>query len=131
MSLERLRHHQQFLLAGAAVEPALRLSLAFRRATTAVRQEALVPPGVLQSLEQDLIYALLKHCHWRDTPLFKSVLDDHLSHEYGLPRALVERLSGALLASPRNLQQDTSDAHVPSTDDEFLRYVCIASATAG
>ncbi len=131
MSLERLRHHQQFLLAGSCFEAALRLSLAFRRATLTVRQERLIAPGVLTAIEQDLIYALLKHRHWRNTPLFKSVLDDHLCHEYGLPQALVQRLSGALIVAPGDGQAGDADlSHLPRTDGEFLRYVCIASATA-
>ncbi len=112
-------------------ESTLRLALAFAKASATVREEALVPRGVLRAFEQELVYALRRHGHWRKTPLFKDALDDHLCREYGLPRVIVERLSSALLASPGvSPDQGPEVRPVPPTDEEFVRYVCVESATA-
>lgn len=112
-------------------ESTLRLALAFAKASATVREEALVPRGVLRAFEQELVYALRRHGHWRRTPLFKDALDDHLCREFGLPRAIVERLSSALLASPGVSPDDGPEIRpVPPTDEEFVRFVCVESATA-
>ncbi len=122
---------RDFSAVAFADEAALRLALSFAKASATIRDEALVARGVLRAFEHDLIYALLKHRHWRKTALFKDVLDDHLCREYGLPRAVVELLSGALLIAPGDAAPElTRPSLVPSTDDEFVRYVCVASATA-
>lgn len=112
-------------------ESALRLALSFAKASRAVREESLVARGVLRAFEQALIEALLRHKHWRKTPLFKDALDDHLCRDFGLPRAIVERLSAALLASPGDHTDEAPEiVPVPPSDDEFVRYVCVESATA-
>lgn len=112
-------------------ESTLRLALAFAKASATVREEALVPRGVLRAFEQELVYAIRRHGHWLKTPLFKDALDDHMAREFGLPRVVVERLSSSLLASPGVASAEAPEIRpVPPTDDEFVRYVCVESATA-
>lgn len=127
-ALQKLAHRQAFLSRPEVSTKAAGLAAIFAKAAAPFQTPGMIGEGILEGVECDLIYALLRHSLWTATPLFASVLIDHLATSYQLPRPVAESLARTLLPCVRQYIPEQS---LPgeASDQAFLRYICIATAT--
>jgi len=137
MLFDDVRHQLDFLSEGNREQATLALTQAFELAQAALPEHLAVAPGTLNAVGRDLIYALLRHTHWHSVPLFRDIMVDHVASGYQVPRAAATSLIDALFAASPTVDDGTDKAnradgasHVVATNEEFIRYVCVASATA-
>jgi len=128
-ALHKLAHRHAYLNRPEVATASACLSIAFAHAAAPFRAPGMLGAGILGGVELDLIYALLRHRLWAQTPLFATVLIDHLATSFQLPRPVAESLTCALLPTVR--QHTTAQSLISDVSDQgFLRYICVASASA-
>lgn len=92
------------------------------------------PPSAQEALTLDLTYALTRHAIWLSAPVFTDVVASFLAAEHGLERVraelLAERGTDEALTALAQARADASALCFAITDDEFLRYVFVESASA-
>ena len=128
-ALHKLAHRHGYLSRPDIATVSASLGAAFAHAAAPFRAPGMLGAGILDGVELDLIYALLRHRLWANTPLFATVLIDYMATSFQLPRPVAQSLTCALLPTVR--QHTTAQSLVSDVSDQgFLRYICIASASA-
>ena len=127
-SLSRLCQRYEYFVQGPLGPLPQALAASLSRVTKPLADAGLLPEALLAAVESDLLYALARHRHWSRAPVFAEVLKDFLATGYRLERRLAASIVDAALAVIRALDRTATHAHVPPTDAEFLRFVCVAAA---
>ena len=124
-TFEKFRHQLAYLGDPRFTASTNALSAGFSNAVAPLCETGIIAPGLMQAIEMDLLYCVIRHRLWLATPLFGMILADHVATTFHLPQELARSIAGGIIAVGRqNLATNAADS------DEFLTYVCIATATA-
>lgn len=142
MGIDMIRHQLQFLredvrgrarMGAISVDYGERWSItinsACMHALVAARNAIPFADSLWDRLELDLAYILTRHAFWLNTATFIDVLTDRIARGYRLERPIAERI---VREAVRYATADGvfSTNLVEASDDEFLRYILIASSLA-
>ena len=90
-----------------------------------IRESRNISKGLVEAIQLDTIYGMLRHLNWIQTPIFQELLANHLATQHCLSRKLIDPMVAVCCKRIEQILQ-ISD-HGKDANALFLRYLIISS----